>query len=1378
MDVVAHLYPYLPYVAAAVVAAAIVVVIFLALTLQKARKREPVTLVLQESSPASAQTAASPAETPHENNLRSRLAQARAFRRSILQAMKFLRENTAGRDYRYQIPWFLLVGEPGAGKTTVVESAGLRSSLLERAEDFGIHQGLEWRFFNQGVVLDIYGEYIGGTEDVEKTKWEILLRQLRNLRARRPLDGLVVMLPCQDFLAPQANDTQALEAKAARLSACLWRAQKILGFSFPVYVIVTRCDEIFGFRGFCNQIPLRNRQDVFGWSSPYSLVTSFKPSWVNEAFDSMGQDLGHLQSEIFAERGTLPDADEVFMFPGEFEALRTPLGIFLDRMFKETAYHEAFYFRGLYFCGDPSREETSAPAPVQSSEQPLDPFAASAPVSPSASSASPSSSPPHRPIFLMRLFEEKIFPESALARPLPGLVRSKSRLEWGSQLAALLLALILSWGVTNRYLHMRRMWYLLGPTLHGISHEMRPGAAPVRSGQSVCDLTQSMAELNTNVFSSWFIPASLFSPLNDRVKRAMEPAYRLEVLDTLRRLLENRADQVMAMPTPQGSQASTLNTTGAPQPVANYSPESTPEFQALLTFTHELSDLQTNLQRYEALRGKGTGGVEQLNGLVNYLGLNCTLPPNYSENPYFQNVIMEVSGDPFNGGHVKGAHDKLEALLQSYFDAWLENNPLLVNLKVLQSQIEGLENGPTPTTQDLQNLDARITLVKQLLSRPDFSWVAAPKLDPSSPFYQAAMDAARRTRFFHPSMQNAIRSAAENDFQNLRWQLQTAQTDLTGNLLEPQGTGFQLSPGVTTLQLDVENLLNLPFMSAATTASSIAPLPTGQLMWDPGPLDEALSRYDDYERYEEEGLRSSNHSLQAIFRQIARKGLEANMMGLIARAQSFAPLSEVGTSARRADLVELKNFAAAEAPLAQILDAFQKLGFYSSYSTLRELTVHQAASLLSALEKDLQATQPYVEKDGNFFWWHGEPNPSLEAFDARNAAQLDAYLTYERQRIGELAQQAKPLILFLATRTSTLTPAERQSLDQWRQIVAALNAYNRKIPGNPVAQLEDFIRTDMNKYAPAQDCQGVRSQKSEAAASDFFLERRDALRRGIEAQCHYLANWMAYRDYSSLAKLFNRTLAGRFPFARQAPLEPSNEADPEAIRAFYQQFDAHQSLLRLILSHTSHFGPTRKPTLEFLDRMTNLRPLFASLFLGEPQPPVMALDFVPAFRVDRQEERGGNQIIGWTLRVGSESFQAHEPVRTGRWEVGMPVSLSLRWATDSPALPIAQKRQLHLQVEGRVATFQYTDPWSLFSLLYSHHAPPTDFPALVDPHPFTLAFDVATVERAVAGSKGSIPVPKETRVFIRISIMPPGKKQPLLLPPFPTKAPTLIWENP
>ena len=56
------------------------------------------------------------------------------LRQSFKRAMRLLKINVSGRNYQYKIPWLLMVGEEGSGKTTALQNCGLNLS-------FGIRWG-------------------------------------------------------------------------------------------------------------------------------------------------------------------------------------------------------------------------------------------------------------------------------------------------------------------------------------------------------------------------------------------------------------------------------------------------------------------------------------------------------------------------------------------------------------------------------------------------------------------------------------------------------------------------------------------------------------------------------------------------------------------------------------------------------------------------------------------------------------------------------------------------------------------------------------------------------------------------------------------------------------------------------------------------------------------------------------------------------------------------------------------------------------------------------------------------------------------------------------------------------------------------------------
>jgi hypothetical protein len=105
-----------------------------------------------------------------------------------------------------------------------------------------------------------------------------------------------------------------------------------------------------------------------------------------------------------------------------------------------------------------------------------------------------------------------------------------------------------------------------------------------------------------------------------------------------------------------------------------------------------------------------------------------------------------------------------------------------------------------------------------------------------------------------------------------------------------------------------------------------------------------------------------------------------------------------------------------------------------------------------------------------------------------------------------------------------------------------------------------------------------------------------------------------------------------------------------------------------------------------------------------------------------------------------------------------------------------------MRVNGKTVTLVFNNNWSLLLLLLKHKARGTDFDngvMGVDIEPYTLKFVVPTMPDAtqppnIAQAQSKALQPREVVAFMRVSLMAPSKKEPLILPDnFPVDAPKL-----
>ena len=467
---------------------------------------------------------------------------------------------------------------------------------------------------------------------------------------------------------------------------------------------------------------------------------------------------------------------------------------------------------------------------------------------------------------------------------------------------------------------------------------------------------------------------------------------------------------------------------------------------------------------------------------------------------------------------------------------------------------------------------------------------------------------------------------------------------------------------------------------------------------------------------------------------------------------------------------EVASLTSAGLALDQLLGNLQTLGAFEAYWDLSALLVLQGERVLRQLDELRDAESLYMPVGGDFSWWQGETPVSLAAFGVRDQAGLATYLNRQRARVDRLAAQfAGPTITAVGPSRADESASFRFRADAWQAIIEQLGAYQNQTPGNSLARLEDLIKLDMAAIGP-DDCRA--SQLAMTSVDDFFLERANALGSELLQRCEDLAGERAAARYGELASLFQQRLAGRFPFADGSERSTYPGVVPGDMRAFFALFDRYAASILGVPPGNENFAGTGEAAHAFIHRLAEVREFFA-FYLATPEPQaVPRYDFDVIFRVDRDAERGGNQIFRWQLDSGEQRFFA--PNGTGRWTYGEDtVALELRWAQDSPRVPYLAEPAENIEVLDRVVTYRYDDDWSLLRFLLDRRGP------VPEPNPQTLSFEIRTRPSDETADQAPVdPVASEspTVVFLRLRLKTPDAKnpQPVVLPPcFPTLAPVL-----
>src|SRR3954463_5488429 len=269
-------------------------------------------------------------------------------------ALATLKSASGGKGaFLYFLPWYVLIGPPGSGKTTALVNSGLKFPLSGGATPAAI-AGLggtrycDWWFTEEAVLIDTAGRYTTQDSDAksDKQSWFSFLDLLKKNRPRQPINGVIVAISVEDLLTlPAAEVTAHANAVRARLLDLHQR----LKVDFPVYALFTKTDLVAGFTEYFSYLNEAGRRQE--WGATFQ-TASKKKNLVGEVPNEFDKLLEWLSEEAIDRLQEEPSPNyrvSLFGFPTQMARLKHAVFDFLNQIFEPTRYHVNATLRGFYF---------------------------------------------------------------------------------------------------------------------------------------------------------------------------------------------------------------------------------------------------------------------------------------------------------------------------------------------------------------------------------------------------------------------------------------------------------------------------------------------------------------------------------------------------------------------------------------------------------------------------------------------------------------------------------------------------------------------------------------------------------------------------------------------------------------------------------------------------------------------------------------------------------------------------------------------------------------------------------------------------------------------------------------------------------------------
>lgn len=260
-----------------------------------------------------------------------------------------------GSNRLYELPWYMIIGPPGAGKTTALVNSELHFPLADQfgkgaVKGVGGTRNCDWWFTDQAVLIDTAGRYT--TQDTHEASdaaaWSGFLDLLRRHRRKRPINGVIVAISVSDLLQQtEFERTKNAQAIRRRIQELTQR----LGVSFPIYLLVTKADLVAGFVECFDDLGRDERTQAWGMTFP--LEVSAAGDGVQAAFDGeFSKLLGRLNERILSRLHHERDYNRrglILTFPQRMANLGPAISEFIEQAFRPSRFEERAMLRGVYF---------------------------------------------------------------------------------------------------------------------------------------------------------------------------------------------------------------------------------------------------------------------------------------------------------------------------------------------------------------------------------------------------------------------------------------------------------------------------------------------------------------------------------------------------------------------------------------------------------------------------------------------------------------------------------------------------------------------------------------------------------------------------------------------------------------------------------------------------------------------------------------------------------------------------------------------------------------------------------------------------------------------------------------------------------------------
>ncbi|MBX7154359.1 MAG: hypothetical protein K1X91_05320 [Bacteriodetes bacterium] len=1275
---------------------------------------------------------------------------------ALKYGVKSLKSNTTSKNYKYDRPWYLMVGADDSGKTSLI-----RNELnIDESQD---NHHVNWGIFENGVILDINSRYFAppnmsdGIQVFKNRSWKKLVKLINGVREKRPLDGVIVTIPITTIVNNVKNIAQ-IEETTINIKNKLTLLSKRVGMKLPIYVVFSKCDIIPNYSEFHKHQVALYRDDILGWNSPYSPEIGYEKHWLEIAFSEMLSNITRVQTYLLRTTDNDSQKDSIYDFYNTFNGLQEGINVIFSILFNGKVQTNIQIFRGMYFVGHDEVEENVIVQPTQIPQY-VSPFDLQ------TQSITANTSVSKQNILFSGVLQKKIFPEFSIAQPLKNHLISKSRLSIILHTFTFLLLITgcLSIGLSWKELFRKRE--VLKQKAEEIRDERQTSKYQVEKSRKpffYADQTKKyiayFAELEHNKLYNTAIPASWFGYLHQDFRKCIALSLKDVVITGMKEEFWRRASEL----TDEQRKYTPKDTIS----LNRYSINSTPEYLALQNFVFATTEFEHHVKLFNTLSAPHSD--QRLSKIIYYL--------------YGKNIESDVLQMIESDYQLMKSVDKLDNvrtddLATSFYDKGLTlRNDLLTKFSHSNPIVSSVNNftlaynSALHSVDDKEVYDSFFSMAQNLenlnsaLKSKETSWINTEQftLDVTG---RKFIESIASSKLLGQDLKIAIERGFDTTFTQMRNELQSLSVPMqNGNsdttlvlIINPESKSFTLSNNLVNTLIALNEWKKQSFASKVGKGQKLNQInqlysDNYRIVWNGSLLKTIPSTLENYTKYLTEGIGKFPPELQIPAEIVVRHGIHTVVADIVARAANIEP-----STARRSEQEISSEVQAMNESAPYLALSLKQLSGSEDGSgvALATLLGKQISGILYSVDGWVNDRALYSAQitDQRVLGWKSDRSLLSLGFDIDNTEDLGDYLEKQRKPIETWCTDiATPVITFYNTNglnaNARISSNGEATIRKWQLIVKAMEGYAAKSPNNSLIKLEDYISGLGHIYVQnIEDVQKVALVRNGFNKEDFFLNKireiSDEVRKGIAQH----SSPRFREDYNKIYKATNDVLQ-YFPFGQS-----DNDLEPEKVKAYFTKIGNELNFARLLLS-TGGVIPNEHN--EFLKDVTAAKEFFKPIiYSGENNTGSYNVTFT--FRTNTQKEQNASIVFGKVISQTPSGAQFEKNMfapgeqATFQWRPGDEFKFELRWAKDGTVSPVSGGEK-YVLVNDKTVSFKAGGVWSLFRFIANNQNGKRNGKV-------QLALHVITSAPSGATSSDS-----STLLYVDVEISPKYKDEAMVFP--------------